>query len=123
MGKRDGEEEAVAHLKDCKDAKKIQAHQRRKRIEAEAAAVKNLKRAAQDEGYSLPFHSLCLFHPPTYHPFLPSPSSSPFLAPSTPTHPDVCTVCSSPLYFLKYALTQGMFTLGTRSLYIPYTPQ
>jgi len=49
MGKRDGEDEAVAHLKQCSDTKKIQAHQRRKRIDAEAAAVKTQKCAAQDQ--------------------------------------------------------------------------
>jgi hypothetical protein len=49
LGKRDGAEEAEAHVKECKDSKKMQAHQRQRRIEAEAAAVRTQKRAAQDE--------------------------------------------------------------------------
>ena len=49
LGKRDGQDEAQEHLRNCTDVKKIQAFQRRKRIEAEAAAEKVKRRAAQDE--------------------------------------------------------------------------
>lgn len=49
MGKRDGADEAVEHLKGCKDEKKIAAHQKKKRQAADVQRQRDAKKGAQEE--------------------------------------------------------------------------
>lgn len=49
MGKRDGADEAVEHLKGCKDEKKVAAHQKKKRQAADLQRQRDAKKGAQEE--------------------------------------------------------------------------